>query len=885
MPNSLAQQPDGPDAEAARLHQEAQRHNDHGEYAAARALFERALALRRAALGDDALPTAQTLGALALVLAQQGDPAAAQTMIERTLAIRERTLGPEHPDTAEALNNLGAMRRAQGDNDGARRLYERALAIREHALGPDNPLTANALSNLGVLAAAQREYAAARQYHERALGIYERTVGPDDLQTARALNNLAAVLADQGDRDAALPLLVHSLAVHERALGLRHPSVANVLTNLADVHYKRRDYAAARPLYERALIIRERALGAAHPRTVEAVGNLLGALSMMHEFTLAMPLNRISQALKRSPGHPDPATGEALHSFVDQLEARANRVPLSPSDQSALAEAAELQRRADALLAGHDFAGAQAALERALALRDGVLGPDDFELVPLLRQLALALQAQGKYERLRPLQERIVAIHVRALGDDHPMTVAAHAQLMGMQIEDEGRTAAFPAMEQLHAALLRQVAPDHPLAKVMQQTSALLERLKALQQEQPPAALERPPTAAVLDSAASEVLAGLDEVPWRLLQHAYGPATDVPGQLRALLSPDAHVRERAMHHLYGNVWHQGTVYEATAYAVPFLIKLLAYPGTPDRAEVLHLLAVVAEGDTCGAGDDPLARAAHNAVGDGLPLYLDLLDAANGQELRAAAIATLAAFPERSTQSVPRLQSALAAEHDPLMRLWLMWALGQVMDASEQGRAYFDDILSRTDDPNLAFLAAAALAGRTGEATPQPAVEVLVEAAGAVGGAGPNGGILDLDDAIASLATEQWPGMVELAVARLAKLGKGRAEPVLLRAFQRTRDGDAARTVAEVLLDLVFNDGQIQPKGTAMSRLPDGRRKVGYWEPARQPERAPTPLTAGQRAVLEALAAYDPFWEQEHDLLALYGLPATREELRGLLVQP
>jgi hypothetical protein len=217
-----------------------------------------------------------------------------------------------------------------------------------------------------------------------------------------------------------------------------------------------------------------------------------------------------------------------------------------------------------------------------------------------------------------------------------------------------------------------------------------------------------------------------------------------------------------------------------------------------------------------------------------------------------------------------------------MRLRLLWALGQVMDASEQARAFFGDLLSRTDDSNLAFLAAAALAGRAGEATPPRAVEVLVEGAGAVGGAGPSGDTVDLEDAIASLATEQWPGMTELAVARLTKLGPGRAEPALLRAFQRTCDGDAARAVAEALLDLVCNDGQIQTKGTAMSRQPDGRRKVAYWESKRQPERDPATLSAGQRAVFQALAAHDPFWEQEHDLLALYGLPATREGLRGFL---
>jgi tetratricopeptide (TPR) repeat protein len=892
MPDTLQQPPDGPDAEAARVHDEAQRHHDAGEYAAARSLFERALALRRSALGDDALPTAETLGALALVLAQQGEPAPAQAMIERVLAVRERILGPDHPDVAEALNNLGFMRRAQGDAEGARRLYERALAIRERVLGPDHPLTASSLSNLGVLAAAQREYAAARRYHERALSIFEQAAEPDDLRTGRALNNLAAVLADQGDVDAALELLARALDLHERAVGPRHASVANVLTNLADLHYKRRDYAAARSLYERALIIRQRTLGAAHPRTAEAVTKLLGALSMAQEFAQAIPLNRIAQALRRAPGRPDAATEEALRAFVDQLDARANRPPLSPDDQRALAEATELLQRAEALIASQDFGGAQAALERALVLREGVFGPDDFDLTPLLRALAMTLQAQGEYERQRQLQERIVALHVRALGQDHPLTLMAQAQAMSQQIEDKGWEAAFPMMEQLHAALSRQATPDHPLAQAAQQTSVMMEQLKALRQQQQPGAPEQPPAAPVPERAVSETLAGLDDVPWRALLLAYGPATDVPSQLRALLAPDAQTRGRALRQLYGNIWHQGSVYEATAHAVPFLIKLLAYPGTPDRTGILYLLAAIAESGGSASGD-PTAKAAHDAVSAGLGLYLDLLDPAHSQELRAAAIATLTAFPERSAQSVSRLQAALAMERDAQTRLWLLWALGQVMDESEEANAYFADIVSRTADPDLAFLAAAALAGRTGEATPPRAVEALLAAIGAADGAESNtesntesnGETPDLDDEMAPLASDQWPGMIEFAVERLATLGEGQAEQALARALQRTRDGDAARAVAEALLDRVFNDGQIRPKGVARSRLPDGRWKVAYWEAARPPERGATTLTASQRLALEALAAHDPFWAQEHDLLTLYGLPATRDGLDGLLAQP
>ncbi|MFC4120443.1 hypothetical protein [Nonomuraea zeae] len=91
-------------------------------------------------------------------------------------------------------------------------------------------------------------------------------------------------------------------------------------------------------------------------------------------------------------------------------------------------------------------------------------------------------------------------------------------------------------------------------------------------------------------------LAGLESIGWAELHHAYGPAVDVPGQLRSLLSADAGARGWARHQLWGNVYHQGTRWQASCHVVPFLTELVADPATPDRAAVLALLRAVALGD-------------------------------------------------------------------------------------------------------------------------------------------------------------------------------------------------------------------------------------------------------------------------------------------------
>jgi hypothetical protein len=96
-------------------------------------------------------------------------------------------------------------------------------------------------------------------------------------------------------------------------------------------------------------------------------------------------------------------------------------------------------------------------------------------------------------------------------------------------------------------------------------------------------------------SGGDNVLAGLEEIDWAGLRHAYGPAGDVPGLLRALVSGSPAERRHAVHELYGNIFHQGSRYEATAFAVPFLARLALDRRAPQRDAIVHLLVALAIG--------------------------------------------------------------------------------------------------------------------------------------------------------------------------------------------------------------------------------------------------------------------------------------------------
>jgi hypothetical protein len=191
-----------------------------------------------------------------------------------------------------------------------------------------------------------------------------------------------------------------------------------------------------------------------------------------------------------------------------------------------------------------------------------------------------------------------------------------------------------------------------------------------------------------------EMLEGLDAVDWGTLTHAYGSAGDVPGLLRALASPDQDAREEAVYELLGNIWHQGTVYSASAAAVPFLFELLASPDVPDKAGITLVLASVAAGvgylevhavDDIGEStwrdilgqqgkslEGELEReadevgAVRRAVSPNLRALAPYLND-DDPEVRVAVAGALANYPEHADWSLPLLDAAVAAEEDDEVR--------------------------------------------------------------------------------------------------------------------------------------------------------------------------------------------------------------------------
>ncbi|MFI5653173.1 hypothetical protein ACIA71_18315 [Streptomyces anulatus] len=90
-----------------------------------------------------------------------------------------------------------------------------------------------------------------------------------------------------------------------------------------------------------------------------------------------------------------------------------------------------------------------------------------------------------------------------------------------------------------------------------------------------------------------KLLAGLDDVDWAGLSHAYGSAHDVPGHIRTLCGDDDEARKQAFNSLFNSIFHQGSRYSASPVAVPFLARIAVAGPAAARAKTMLLLTRLA----------------------------------------------------------------------------------------------------------------------------------------------------------------------------------------------------------------------------------------------------------------------------------------------------
>ena len=465
----IADATDGAESEAASsiLHDLAVAYQNEGRYAEAEPLLERALAICKQTVGPEHLNTSGTMRTLGGLYQARGRYSEAEPLLKRALAITEESLGAEAPDTSAALHGLASLYQAQGRYSEAEPLLKKALGIAEKTFGPAHPNTSAALHGLASLHQAQGRYNEAEPLLTRSLAIKEGTLGAEHPDTSGTLHALAGLYQDQGRYSQAEPLLKRSLAMTEKAFGAEHPNTVAALHGLARLCRAQGRYSEAEPLFERSLAIREKTVGPKHPDTAATLHELAYLFREMRRTAEAEPLiNRALSIYEKSIGPEHPTTAMALDELA-RLHLAHGRVSEA---ELLLKRALPICERAGgvhymgwildlAVLVGLSTgqpAQAEAAAQRALALRCANLPADHPEIARSRWTLARVLIARGEAVQAEPLLRQAIAALEAKVAEGHAYLEDARQTLAGLhRAASPSRTAQAAAPEKRRWRLFR----------------------------------------------------------------------------------------------------------------------------------------------------------------------------------------------------------------------------------------------------------------------------------------------------------------------------------------------------------------------------------------------------------------------------------------------
>jgi non-specific serine/threonine protein kinase/serine/threonine-protein kinase len=220
--------------------------------------FERALELRRRALGPGHAQTLRSTSELATVYRASGRLDEAQALVAGALPLAQQTLGGEDPEVLALLRVQGRIHQDGGRLEAAEATYRDLLARAES--GRDDKWSAIALSDLGIVL-HDRGSGTELDLAEKVYEVYRRLYGEEHQQTAQAMSNLAIAYVQAGREADAEPLLRTALERNRVTLGAAHPRVLGEMINYSGLLRRVGRLEEAEPLAREAYAGLERAQG------------------------------------------------------------------------------------------------------------------------------------------------------------------------------------------------------------------------------------------------------------------------------------------------------------------------------------------------------------------------------------------------------------------------------------------------------------------------------------------------------------------------------------------------------------------------------------------------------------------------------------------------
>jgi len=223
-------------------------HRAVGDRNTARQLFQRALALRRDPLKDNA-GVVENLADLAGLRADAGETAAALQAYGDALAQLRSTVGPRHPLAIELQRDIAALQRSQGNVAAAEAAYRGALQLSDELLGPRHPDSLTLHRQLAAMFESQGRFAEAAEQLDAVHALLLQRLGPRHQQIADSLVARGRLAWERGDLANANRMLAQAVTI--RRLDPGHARLPATLSEYARLlHATGRDNEALATLAE-----------------------------------------------------------------------------------------------------------------------------------------------------------------------------------------------------------------------------------------------------------------------------------------------------------------------------------------------------------------------------------------------------------------------------------------------------------------------------------------------------------------------------------------------------------------------------------------------------------------------------------------------------------
>jgi tetratricopeptide (TPR) repeat protein len=311
---------------------------------------------------------------------------------------------------------------AQGRDVPVRLVLDRAAGQLSGKFA-DRPLVAARLhGTIGRTYLALGELGAAEQHLREALAICRRELGAESEDTCRALNAVGALLVKQGKFVEAEPLLTKALADHERLFGRKNEITLATMDQLSQLYESEDRKADAAKLARELLDARVASLGKDNVETVGAMNTLALLYADTGKYDESERLYEEAISIQERVGgaeHPltlDMKSNLALIEYTRAMERKAE-------------DPEGYKRR---------LARARTLNEEVLKIRKRVLGDDHPETLTSINNLASVYKELGMYDEADKMSLMDIEASVRKLGETHPDTIASLAN-MGNSLRNRKR--------------------------------------------------------------------------------------------------------------------------------------------------------------------------------------------------------------------------------------------------------------------------------------------------------------------------------------------------------------------------------------------------------------------------------------------------------------